>query len=191
MKLRELKMPAGDGAHCGLTDWYPEVEAVLVEALKRGGSWTTGWYASKKEIASACITLSRGWLTTEVTVSDDFDTGGYGQVEILGTKDLDRIRDAITQAWELAEDDQAEKRPCAGFTILHDGQWVETYVYSLSDLEKPPGDYYERWGWQGEVVVPEDVKSRLERWIQRYMRGEVPCPSFTCKGWSVRPWKEK
>ena len=45
----------GDGAHCGLTDWYPDGHAELEQALKEKIPFDTGWYSSKKEIASARI----------------------------------------------------------------------------------------------------------------------------------------
>ena len=48
----------GDGSHHGLTNWYPKVEAAIVEALAAGQPFTTGWYGSKKEIASARITYT-------------------------------------------------------------------------------------------------------------------------------------
>ena len=45
----------GDGAHCGLADWYPEQEAALKAALKAHAAFDTGWYSSKKQIASARV----------------------------------------------------------------------------------------------------------------------------------------
>ena len=51
---------SGDGAHCGLTDWYLDGQVALLLMLRQGPDvvWTTGWYGSKKEIASGCITAS-------------------------------------------------------------------------------------------------------------------------------------
>ena len=46
---------SGDGAHCGLTDWYADKEAALKAALESSLPFDTDWYASKKEIASARI----------------------------------------------------------------------------------------------------------------------------------------
>ena len=45
----------GDGAHCGLSDWYSDGRAELEQALKEKIPFDTGWYSSKKEIASARI----------------------------------------------------------------------------------------------------------------------------------------
>ena len=45
----------GDGAHCGLSDWYEEGEAELTAVITERVPFDTGWYSSKKEIASARI----------------------------------------------------------------------------------------------------------------------------------------
>ena len=67
----------GNGAHCGLSDWYKEGEAQLTAALAERVPFTTGWYSSKKEIASARIWSEDGVkIKVEVSVSDDFDTQG-------------------------------------------------------------------------------------------------------------------
>ncbi len=61
----------GDGAHHGLTDLYPHKMESLQEALAAGEDFTTGWYSSKKEIQSACITVRNGEAFVEVTISID------------------------------------------------------------------------------------------------------------------------
>ncbi len=83
-----------DGSHWGLHDWYPEIEAGIKKALKRKTPWTTGWYSSKKEIASARLEFDGHTITAEVSVSDDFDTPGRG---LSATSDLtlEAVRKAI------------------------------------------------------------------------------------------------
>lgn len=96
--MEELSYRRGvDGSHWGLADWYPELEEAIQKAVNRGPGyeWTTGWYGSKKEIASANITCAKRELHIEVSISDDFDTPGYGDKLIPHTRDLDVIREAI------------------------------------------------------------------------------------------------
>ena len=89
----------GNGAHCGLSDWYPEQEAALKAALEAKAPFDTGWYSSKKEIASARIRSEDGVkIKVEVSVSDDFDTEGLGYAS---TKDwtVKAVSAAIDSAW--------------------------------------------------------------------------------------------
>ena len=68
-----------DGAHGGLSDWYEEHEAALKAALDAHAPFDTGWYSSKKEIASARIRSDDGVrIKVDASVSDDFDTDGRG-----------------------------------------------------------------------------------------------------------------
>jgi len=203
----ELPRTWNDGAHCGLTDWYPELEAAITAALARGKgyAWTTGWYSSKKEIASACITQRDGEITVEASVSDDFDTSGRGKRTIRFTKNLDRIRDAITAAWEEAEGDQRDNRVYAGFSVGRGDQWEYTLILPAGDgylMDSPPGDYYHRWGWQeieeGEDrpagISAEDAESLLAA-AHRFIDGEVPIRKgwqVTCGDeWTIRAWEDE
>jgi hypothetical protein len=162
-----------DGAHCGLADWYPEIEAGIVTALNMGpdAGWSTGWYGSKKEIASCRITHGCGRMEIEVSVSDDFDTQGIGYESIGHTEDLEVIRKAIYSAWDQASDDQKDNREYAMYIIGKEGQdgnrinWIGTYLMDTSDFgtDTPPGDYYHQWGWQEETdEIPEATLKRLE-----------------------------
>ena len=73
----------GDGAHWGLSDWYSDGRAELEQALKEKVPFDTGWYSSKKEIASARIFSEDGVkIKVQASVSDDFDTEGRGYASI-------------------------------------------------------------------------------------------------------------
>lgn len=203
----ELPRTWNDGAHCGLTDWYPELEAAITAALARGKgyAWTSGWYSSKKEIASACIGQSGGEITVEVSVSDDFDTAGRGERTIRFTKNLERIRAAITAAWEEAERDQRDNRVYAGFSVGRGDKWEFTLILPEGDdylMDSPPGDNYHRWGWQeveeGEdrpaEISADDAESLLAA-AHRFIDGEVSSRNgwhVTCgNGWTIRAWEDE
>ena len=98
----------GDGAHWGLTDWYPEKEAALRAAFESGEPFDTGWYGSKKEIASARIRMENGTLKIEVSVSDDDDTEGHGRVERALPCTMDDIAADIDKAWGAAIENQKD-----------------------------------------------------------------------------------
>lgn len=121
--MKTLKaFTSGDGAHCGLADWYPEKEKALASALKSGKPFDTGWYGSKKEIASARIYSDDGkTVMVEVSVSDDFDTSGMGSAMVTceGKPTLEFVREAIYRAWDEAGDDQKENRQYRGYSVLH------------------------------------------------------------------------
>lgn len=199
-----------DGAHCGLGDWYPEIEEGIRQALKQGrkAEWTTGWYGSKKEIASACITHVDGKIRIEVSVSDDFDTEGTGEQIIPHTTNLEKIRTAIYAAWDQAEEDQRENRAYYGFSIHHNTRyklhgetkghlirnaWVETLILPRGwgyEMDSPPGDNYGKWGFQGEKKIPKAVKEKLEAWANDWIVEDAEGESFTYKGWTIKPWDE-
>lgn len=179
--LKEFQ--SGDGAHCGLGDLYPDKEAALVKALASGKPFDTGWYSSKKEIASARIFSGDGkTITVEVSVSDDFDTNGMGRKESPGSG-IEEVRETIYKAWDEANDDQKYNRQYRGYSIMHwstkikDYVWVrgkmvekvvktmkkkyprcmETYIVNASDFgaDRPPGDNYMFWGWQSDPMIEE------------------------------------
>ena len=199
----ELPRTWNDGAHCGLTDWYPPLEAAITAALARGKgyAWTTGWYGSKKEIASACITQRNGEITVEVSVSDDFDTPGRGERMIRFTNNLDRIRDAITAAWEEAEGDQRDNRVYAGFSVGRGDRWEFTIILPVGDghrMDVPPGDNYHCWGWQdvegGEerpAAIPAAAAERLVSWAERFLGGGAKRRKFTNAGWTITAWGDE
>jgi hypothetical protein len=182
-----------DGSHCGLGDWYEEIEQGIQTALNQGPEheWTTGWYGSKKEIASARITNADGGIKVEASVSDDFDTPGLGERIIQHTTDIDKIREAIYEAWDDAESNQKDNRMYVGYSI-HDttGAWIETYIKASGEGaywcgDTPPGDNYHEWGFQCEYEMTDDVKEKLEEWIQENDFG-----TFTLGELTVKPWDE-
>ena len=110
----------GDGAHWGLSDWYNRGETELKAALDAHEPFDTGWYSSKKEIASARIWSEDGVkIKVEVSVSDDFDTlgGGYASTNEWT---IDAIQDCISNAWDKAESDRDENQEYEGFRVGRD-----------------------------------------------------------------------
>ena len=183
-----------DGAHCGLTDWYPEIKAGIQKSMRSGSKarWTTGWYSSKKEIASACISHDAKGIHVEVSVSDDFDTEGRGTIDIPHTTSLDKLEAAVAKAWSQAKENQNDNRLYTGFSI-HDkrGRYVETLILPMGDgwdFGKPPGDCYHAWGFQNENTrIPKTVKAKLRSWANQWGFGHED-PSFTVKSWTIKPW---
>ncbi len=170
--LPKLELGGGDGAHRGLADWYPHVEKVIADALKSGNNFTTGWYASKHEIASARLSRIDKELIIETSVSDDFDTNGYDKVIIPFTQDQDKISDAIYLAWGGADKDRLEHHPVTMWAIRKDNSWIETYLQQRiinfwDDFESdgPPGDYYHQWGFQEGSEIPADTRKQIEELI--------------------------
>lgn len=195
-----------DGAHCGLADWYPEIEAGITAALADPAtSWSTGWYSSKKEIASAKIDYDADseTLTVHASVSDDFDTEGMGWITLPWTQDLETIAGAIYQAWDDAEDDRRSKQAYEGYSLIvhkgnpDHGSWIATYLIDVSGnfLDYPPGDNYAEWGWQEDLTGPElEAAQTLERevmdeWVTTGILLDAPNVdigghTYTLKLWS-------
>ena len=172
-----------DGAHRGLGDWYDKIEEGIKKALRGKGDWTTGWYSSKHEIASARITRVGKEITVEVSVSDDFDTPGLAETTIKATRDIEKVRAAIYPTWDQAIENQKENRLWAMYSIHKDGGWIETYVMPVgmgAELDCPPGDAYHKWGWQGECKMPKKTREKLEDGMQSY-KPEVKVGKWTAK----------
>jgi hypothetical protein len=189
-----------DGSHCGLADWYPEIEEGIAKALAEGPEfgWTTGWYASKKEIASCCITHNEGVIKVEVSVSDDFDTPGYSLQLFEHTTDLETIRETIYKTWDEAEKNQKGNRLYIGWKIItienSDPEkepykaWVETYIQPADEacwMDSPPGDNYHSWGFQEEYDMPQEVKDHFQEFIMDWDGGDTVCEyeGFTLEKW--------
>ena len=175
--LKAFRTGGMDGAHWGLSDWYPEKEKALVRALKSDKPFDTGWYSSKKEIASGRISSVNGTVQVEVSVSDDFDTEGYGSA--TAKRDLESVREAIEQAWNEANSNQKDNRVYAGYALIHwstkipdwrrspnvfpqetrkrygkkQPQCLDYYIVNMGEFDSPPGDNYYHWGWQED---PDD-----------------------------------
>lgn len=186
----------GDGAHCGLTDWYTENEAALKAALDAHAPFDTGWYGSKKEIASARIRSTDGQtIKVEASVSDDFDTEGSGS-NTTTEWTLEAVAKAVDAAWDEAVEHRKDNEPYVGFSI-HDstGAWIETYLLSVGEYDIPPGDNYHWWGWQhdeqDEVGIPDpripaDAVAAFETYATT---GDWSAP-LTVNGWTIRVWND-
>jgi hypothetical protein len=175
-----FKKFSGDGAHCGLTDLYPDREKALRAALKARKPFTTGWYASKKEVASCKIECDGKKIVVEVSVSNDFDTTGLGRSEIEIAKDdtvdnlMQEIYDKTHEAWGKAGEEQESNRTeemyCIGYCKAGKRvNWIETYLVNVGEgeNERPHGDFYHKFGWQEESSeIPADVKKKLEEKMQ-------------------------
>lgn len=197
-QMRELPREWRDGSHWGLSDWYEPLEAAIQAALNAGSKaepWTTGWYASKKETASARISFDGTNLVIEASVSDDFDTPGVGCVQQPFTTDIEEVRDCILEAYELAEADRIDNEMYAGFSVGRRGAWEYTYILPINGgelLDEPPGDNYHTWGWQedaDEMAVPKDIKRRCEKWAEKYIMGKTKKErkKFS-KDWGISAW---
>lgn len=157
----------GDGSKWGVSDWYPDLEAQIVNAIASGKPFTTGWYASKKEIVSAKIDRHKDkTYTVEASCSDDFDTEGHGYVNLPANAKLEDIRNALDEAWDIADKNREANQTFAMYSIHNEGGfWVETYLVDFSGESgvQPPGDCYDTWGWQGEAILPADTMAKLEK----------------------------
>lgn len=186
----------GDGAHCGLTDWYEEKEAALKAALDAHAPFDTGWYGSKHEIASARIYSTDGQtIKVEASVSDDFDPegSGFGTTEVWT---LEAVAEVVNAAWDEADENRKDNEPYIGFSI-HDstGAWIETYILSAGVYDTPPGDNYYWWGWQhdekDEVGIPDPrIPADAVAAFEAYVSAGNWSEELTVSGWTIRPWRD-
>lgn len=167
-----------DGAKWGVSDFYDEDREALLRALRSGEAFDTGWYSVKKEIESGRVyrpvAAPAGMrIHVEASCSDDFDTEGHGEgtVEIIPSEDaetlLDRICEALDRAREEAHSDRRDNDTVALWSILKNGEWIETYLEDVGGCgsKEPPGDYYSRWGFQGNTVIPKPIRRKIQRGI--------------------------
>lgn len=196
----------GDGAHWGLSDWYKEGEAELTAALVDGSPFDTGWYSSKKEIASARIWSEDGVkIKVEASVSDDFDTEGLGYASTTDWT-IDAVQACVSKAWDKAEQSRDEAQEYEGFSVLQhreDGAaWVETYLVSIGWGENlcPPGDNYHWWGWQYDGAddtvgvphpdIPVETVQAFEKFAHDWAFGRTEEKSLRIGDWEIKPWRE-
>lgn len=207
----------GDGAHCGISDLYPEHQAALEKALASGKPFDTGWFSSKKEIVTGRVWSDGQTVTCEASCSDDFDTQGKGEAEAYpasGTVVLfaDVVR-ALDDALDQAGKNKTANEPYAGFSIHHAKRcwsvysggkpqgkshiaqaWIETLIMPRGDgheMETPPGDNYHTWGWQQDGKVPQKVRDVLYRWAENFLAGKKVGGKRTVDGWTIKPWKDE
>lgn len=192
----------GDGAHWGLSDWYEDGEKEITSALADHAPFDTGWYSSKKEIASARIWSEDGIkIKVEVSISDDFDTIGGGYMS-TGEWTIDAIHTCISKAWEKAESDRDENQEYEGFRVGRDGRWEETYLVSIGWGENlsPPGDNYHWWGWQHDGIddsvgvahpdIPVETVQAFEKYAHDWAFGRTEEKSLTIGEWTITPWRD-
>jgi hypothetical protein len=193
----------GDGAHWGLSDWYQDGEAELAVALAEKVPFDTGWYSSKKEIASARIRSEDGIkIKVEVSVSDDFDTEGNGYASTQEWT-LDAVSAAVSKAWANAESARDDNQEYEGFRVGREGRWEETFLVNIGWGENlsPPGDCYHNWGWQFEGEddcmgkphpdIPIETVSAFEKWAHNWCFGHtVEGKSLTIGEWTITPWRD-
>lgn len=192
----------GDGAHCGLSDWYEDGEAQLTAALADHTPFDTGWYSSKKEIASARIWSEDGVkIKIEVSVSDDFDTEGLGYASTDDWR-IAAVQDCITSAWHKADIARDDNQEYEGFRVGREGRWEETYLINIGWGENlsPTGDNYHWWGWQhdgedeGQGVphpdIPVETVQAFEKWAHDWAYGRVEGKSLKIGQWEITPWRD-
>ena len=192
----------GNGAHCGLSDWYEEGEAQLAAAMAEHTPFDTGWYSSKKEIASARIWSEDGVkIKVEVSVSDDFDTEGLGYASTDDWR-LAAIEDCITSAWHKADVARDDNQEYEGFRVGRDGRWEETYLINIGWGENlsPPGDNYHWWGWQYDGAddtvgvphpdIPVEIVQAFEKWAHDWAFGRTHEKSLKVGEWEITPWRD-
>lgn len=191
----------GDGAHWGLSDWYSDGRAELEQALKNRVPFDTGWYSSKKEIASARIFSQDGVkIKVEASVSDDFDTEGNGYVSI-DEWTLDAIEQAVGKAWMKAEEARNDNQEYEGFRVGRAGRWEETFLINIGWGENlsPSGDNYHWWGWQfdeenghgkPDPAIPLETVQAFEKWAHDWCFRFVNEKSLTLGEWTITPWRD-
>lgn len=195
----------GDGAHCGLSDWYADGEAELIAALAAHEPFDTDWYSSKKEIASARIWSMDGkTIRVAVSVSDDFDTIGEG--ESYASWSIEKIQWAIQDAWAEAEKDQEANAEYVGFRINKHSDKSSCVEYYLVDIgwgesTSPPGDCYHWWGWQhdqnsdGEGTpdprIPTSTVVAFEKWAMSWCNGKTKEKTLRIGEWEMIPWRSR
>ena len=192
----------GDGAHCGLSDWYEDGEAQLTAVLAEHIPFDTGWYSSKKEIASARIWSEDGIkIKVEVSVSDDFDTEGLGYASTTEWT-IDAVQTGITSAWDKAEIARDDNQEYEGFRVGREGRWDETYLVNIGWGENlsPPGDNYHWWGWQHDGAddtvgvphpdIPVEIVQAFEKWAHNWAFGNTKEKSLKVGEWEITPWRD-
>lgn len=192
----------GDGAHWGLSDWYERGEAQLKEALADHEPFDTGWYSSKKEIASARISSQDGIkIKVEAGVSDDFDTEGLGYASTTDWT-VEAVTGCIEKAWAAAEQERNAHQEYEGFRVGRAGRWEETYLVNIGWGENlyPPGDNYHWWGWQFDETeshegiphpdIPLEVVQAFEKYAHDWAYGLTEEKSLRIGEWEITPWRD-
>ena len=190
-----------DAAKWDITDFYPEHEKALRDVIAIGGDWDTGWYACKKEIQSGRVWSNGSEVICYASVSDDFDTEGYGESSFSLTpeiaEDVDHIMELIEShlyaALESAQQDRSDNALYLGYSVGEADEsgrpvnWLYTYITPQGwggDLDAPPGDNYHEWGWQDCLIgLPEDTINRFEQFAEGFGEGTLVIGNWYIKSW--------
>lgn len=116
--MKTISLCDGEFAsHWSLTDFYPESEKRLREALASGGDFDTEWFGCKKEINYARYVKENGKFTVSVSVHMDdlyedendliYDAywDVFGEEDGLSEEDVNKILEA---AYSVMIDDRTE-----------------------------------------------------------------------------------
>lgn len=167
-----------NGAKWGVSDFYEEAQEALLQALRSGEDFDTGWYGVKKEIQSGRVFREGNTIYCEASCSDDFDTEGFGRVWIEVVEDqraeytLEDIVLALDAASEEAERNRKENEVYRGWIVGQvdeDGSrrnWLYTYIQPVGiggEWDEPPGDNYFHWGWEDQDLEEECL---AEEWAE-------------------------
>jgi len=105
----------------GLTDFYPESEAKLKEALASGEDFTTGWFGCEKEIRYAEYTRDAEAMTVKVSCVMD---------------DLWESNDLIWDAWyETYHEDPEDELPHEIIDSIRDAA-IDAGINDGTDIER-------------------------------------------------------
>lgn len=204
-----------DGASWGASSFYEDFEKELARAIKCEQVFDTGWYSVKKEIESARIWRVGSRLHVEASVSNDFDEEGHsdGWIDIpqsyLAAPDdaglegiLDALKKEIDKTVAAAEESRDDDASVGLYIIGEDrgagmSPWKYTYLQDLTGIgsERPPGDYYHRWGWQevntddalDESAIPEGLtRETADKIRDAIYESDLPDKGEVFDGWRVR-----
>jgi hypothetical protein len=208
------EFPQGSFSGCnqtkwGPTDFYDQDRATVLAALRSGLDFETPWLSCKKEILSSQISRSKGKVTVQVSVSDDFDTPGMGDAsarimthsKVSDDSILMTLEKLGAKAHDLAADDQKSNADYVGYSVGPDTEprsWVLTYLVNAGGMDTPSGDNYHWWGWQEvetdeddnpaprppEEEIPADVADKL---VEMMEKGISPA---VYGGFRATAWKE-
>lgn len=139
----------GDGAHCGITDFYDEHAKSVKEAVRSGMAFDTGWYSTKKEIQSGRIRrqVKNGPISVEVSVEMDEDAdlvdtamwraAGGNAYAGSGTDALDNLgldEEAADALIERLADETTGQSSESNFRLLHWKSGYDRICQALNEL---------------------------------------------------------
>jgi hypothetical protein len=206
-----------DGAKWGVSDFYDEARESLLQVLRSGEDFDTGWYGVKKEIQSGRVFREGDTIYCEASCSDDFDTEGFGRQWISAESTPESLLEAIVQALDRASDDAEQdlndNEVYRGWSVGQVGEdggrknWLYTYIQPVGEgefMDEPPGDNYAHWGWEDQ---DPEVDCLAEQWaedngrkypslpqhvrdaFEQFVYAAPPGPAMmTLDGWRIDTW---